>query len=156
MRKTKIIVTIGPSTDSPEVIDQLVESGMDCARLNFSHGTFESHAKIIKSVREASQKHNRPVAVLQDLGGIKMRLGTIQGQVQLNHGDKVSVIPGDVSDDPMVIPFPQPEILKNLTKDNRNLIVKSFFYDAYTMNQQACNSPHVIFWIGRSYKKEIA
>ena len=47
------------------------------------------------------------------------------------------------------------EKFKNLNKNNRNLIIKSFFYDAYTMNQQACNSPHVIFWIGRSYKKEI-
>ena len=93
MRKTKIVVTIGPATDSPEVIDQLVENGMDCARLNFSHGTFESHAKIIKSVREAAKKHNRRVAILQDLGGIKMRLGTIDGQVQLNHGDRVSVVP---------------------------------------------------------------
>ena len=118
MRKTKIVVTIGPATDSPEVIDQLVENGMDCARLNFSHGTFESHAKIIKSVREAAQKHNRRVAILQDLGGIKMRLGTIDGQVQLNHGDRVSVVPADSSDDPKVIPFPQAEILKNLTKDN--------------------------------------
>ena len=118
MRKTKIVVTIGPATDSPEVIDQLVENGMDCARLNFSHGTFESHAKIIKSVREAAKKHNRRVAILQDLGGIKMRLGTIDGQVQLNHGDRVSVVPADSSDDPKVIPFPQAEILKNLTKDN--------------------------------------
>ena len=118
MRKTKIVVTIGPATESPEVIDQLVENGMDCARLNFSHGTFESHAKIIQAVRAASKKHNRRVAILQDLGGIKMRLGTIQGQVQLNHGDKVSVIAAESSDDPKVIPFPQAEILKNLTKDN--------------------------------------
>jgi pyruvate kinase len=118
MRKTKIVITIGPSTDSPEVIDQLVEHGMDCARLNFSHGTFDSHEKIIKAVRAASEKHNRPVAILQDLGGIKMRLGKIDGQIQLNHGDLVSVIAAESSDDPTIIPFPQPEILKNLSENN--------------------------------------
>ncbi|MGH7164437.1 MAG: pyruvate kinase, partial [Nitrospiraceae bacterium] len=54
MRKAKIICTIGPASDSPEVLDQLIESGMNAARLNFSHGTHDSHGRAVKAIREAA------------------------------------------------------------------------------------------------------
>ncbi len=73
MRKTKIIVTIGPASRDPEILDQLLAAGMDCARLNFSHGTLEEHGEVIRTLRELSSRRERPVAILQDLGGIKLR-----------------------------------------------------------------------------------
>ena len=88
MRKTKIIATIGPASRSPETLDRLVAAGMDVARLNFSHGTLEEHAEVIANVRAASERHNRPVAVLQDLGGNKFRLGRMAEAIQLNFGDR--------------------------------------------------------------------
>ena len=114
MRKTKIIATIGPSSRSPEKLEQLVIAGMDCARLNFSHGTFEEHAEVIASVRRLSEKHQRPVAILQDLGGIKLRLGVMKEAVSLNHGDEVFIVSDDRSDSPNVLPFPEPDIINNL------------------------------------------
>lgn len=114
MRKTKIIGTIGPSSRSPEKLEQLVIAGMDCARLNFSHGTLEEHAEVIHLVRQLSEKHQRPVAILQDLGGIKLRLGLMKEAVELNHGDEIFIVPDESSDRPNVLPFPEPDIIKNL------------------------------------------
>ena len=114
MRKTKIIATIGPSSRSPEKLEQLVIAGMNCARLNFSHGTLEEHAEVIASVRRLSEKHQRPVAILQDLGGIKLRLGVMKEAVLLNPGDEVFIVSDDRSDRPNVLPFPEPDIINNL------------------------------------------
>ena len=114
MRKTKIIGTIGPSSRSPEKLEQLVIAGMDCARLNFSHGTLEEHAEVIASVRRLSEKHQRPVAILQDLGGIKLRLGVMKEAVLLNQGDEIFIVSDDRSDRPNVLPFPEPDIINNL------------------------------------------
>lgn len=79
MRKTKIVCTIGPVSRSPEVLARLIEAGMDVARLNFSHGAHSEHRKAIRSVRQLSHEARRPVAVLQDLAGQKIRVGSIEG-----------------------------------------------------------------------------
>lgn len=79
MRRTKIVCTIGPATASPEMIRQLVEAGMNVARLNFSHGAWEEHAGVIASLRQVSARKHVPVAILQDLQGPKIRLGTFRG-----------------------------------------------------------------------------
>ena len=113
MRKTKIMVTIGPSSSSPDMLDQLIQRGIDCARLNFSHGTLDEHAKVIADIRRISKKHNRPVAILQDLGGIKLRLGTLKDSVLLNPGDNISLVPESETDEPGVLPFPQPGAFRN-------------------------------------------
>ena len=118
MRKTKIIATIGPSSRSPETLDRLVSAGMDVARLNFSHGTLEEHAEVIANVRAASERHNRPVAVLQDLGGNKFRLGHMEEAVQLNFGDQVSIVNEPRSESPALLPFPEPEILRSMRPGN--------------------------------------
>ena len=118
MRKTKIIATIGPSSREPEILEQLILAGMDCARLNFSHGTFEEHAEVIDSIRTLSAKHNKQVAILQDLGGIKLRLGNINGQIQLNQGDEVLIGPDSSSSTPIKLPFPEPSIIKSLRVGN--------------------------------------
>ena len=118
MRKTKIIATIGPASREPEILEQLILAGMDCARLNFSHGTLEEHAEVIRSVRTLSAKHNKQVAILQDLGGIKLRLGNITEQIQLNPGDEIIIGPDFDPEIPVRLPFPEPSIIKNLQPGN--------------------------------------
>ena len=114
MRKTKIIVTIGPSSNDPDILDQLIAQGIDCARLNFSHGTLDEHAEVIANIRRLSQKHGRPVAILQDLGGIKLRLGRLKEPVLLNPGDNVSLVPEAETQEPGALPFPQPGAFRNI------------------------------------------
>ena len=79
MRKTKIIATIGPTSRDTDTLERLISAGMDCARLNFSHGSLEEHGEVIRTVRRLSREHGRPIAILQDLGGIKLRLGELPG-----------------------------------------------------------------------------
>ncbi|RJQ81942.1 MAG: pyruvate kinase [Desulfobacteraceae bacterium] len=85
--KTKIVCTIGPASNSPEVMTALIENGMSVARLNFSHGTHPEHGQMIRLIRETSRKVGRPVAILQDLCGPKIRVGEIPGLgMQLSSG----------------------------------------------------------------------
>ncbi|MBI4609437.1 MAG: pyruvate kinase [Candidatus Rokubacteria bacterium] len=79
MRRTKIVCTIGPASASPETLDALVSAGMDVARLNFSHGSHAEHAEVIRRLREREGRWKKPVAILQDLQGPKVRLGTFAG-----------------------------------------------------------------------------
>jgi pyruvate kinase len=84
VKQTKIICTIGPATADPKMLSQLLDAGMDVARLNFSHGTHESHAEVIKNVRLLAKEANRPIAILQDLQGPKIRVGMLtDGVVKL-------------------------------------------------------------------------
>ena len=77
-RRTKIVATIGPASREPEVLVRMVEAGMDVARLNFSHGTAEKHAETAQRVRDAASRAGRPVAILQDLPGPKLRIGALR------------------------------------------------------------------------------
>ena len=95
---------------------------MDCARLNFSHGTLEEHGEVIRTLRELSDRRERPVAILQDLGGIKLRLGQMANPVQLNPGDVVSMVSDAESDRPDVLPFPQAGVLRNLRPGHKVFI----------------------------------
>ncbi len=79
MRRTKIVATIGPASRDPEILVRMVAAGMDVARLNFSHGTHEEHHETAALVRAAAQRAGRPVAILQDLPGPKLRIGALQG-----------------------------------------------------------------------------
>ncbi len=86
-RKTKIVCTIGPASESPEILEALIHGGMNVARLNFSHGTHEEHLKKIKTLRQISERLKQPVAILQDLGGPKIRIGMMkEGGVELKRG----------------------------------------------------------------------
>ena len=77
MRRAKIVCTIGPASNSPEVLDRLIECGMDAARLNFSHGSHESHGRSIKAIREAAGRRRAAVAIIQDLQGPRIRVGDL-------------------------------------------------------------------------------
>jgi pyruvate kinase len=79
MRRVKIVCTLGPATDSAERIRALVDAGMDCARLNFSHGEHAAHAEVARRVRAAAAEAGRPIAILADLSGPKMRVGRFPG-----------------------------------------------------------------------------
>jgi len=76
-RRTKIVATIGPASKDPEILVRMVEAGMDVARLNFSHGNAEQHAETALLVRQAADRAGRPVAILQDLPGPKLRIGAL-------------------------------------------------------------------------------
>jgi len=88
VRRSKIVCTLGPSVASAEAILKLIEKGMDVARINFSHGTHETHAQVIGWVREASQKLNIPVAILGDLQGPKIRTGKYLPEVSVMENGK--------------------------------------------------------------------
>src|SRR3979490_1269221 len=89
-RHSKIVCTIGPASRSPKMIDRLLKAGMDVARLNFSHGTHEEHAKNISTLRAAAVEHEKPIAILADLQGPKIRTGPLAGggPVMLRTGQK--------------------------------------------------------------------
>ena len=93
MKRTKIIATIGPATESIATLEKLVKAGVNCARLNFSHGTHERHSMLIKNVRLVAKKLNEPIAIIQDLQGPRIRLGELpKDGVAVKRGDKVALV----------------------------------------------------------------
>ena len=96
MRRTKIVATIGPASREPDTLRRMIEAGMDVARLNYSHGTLEEHAETISRVRDAAGRVGRPVAVLQDLPGPKLRIGPLREDVvELTPGEHLTFFCGD-------------------------------------------------------------
>jgi len=98
-RRTKIVATIGPSCSTPERLDELVGAGMDAARLNLSHGTHDDHRERAALVREAQERAGRPIALIGDLQGPKIRVGDLSTPMQLTTGDRVTVVVGMKGDD---------------------------------------------------------
>lgn len=98
--KTKIVATIGPASESPEMLVRLIKAGLNVARLNFSHGDFEHHGEVIRRIREAAKVAGRRVAIMADLPGPKMRLGKIEpGPIQLLPGDHFTLTNEDIIGD---------------------------------------------------------
>jgi pyruvate kinase len=97
MRRTKIVATIGPASREPETLRALIRAGVDVVRLNFSHGTREAKLATIRDVRDAAEAVGRPVAILQDLAGPKIRIGVIEhGPVALRPGSLFTLTARDV------------------------------------------------------------
>jgi pyruvate kinase len=95
MRRTKIVATIGPASREPETLARMVEAGLDVARLNFSHGDRDTHAENAERVRAASAAAGRPVAILQDLPGPKLRIGALRDdRVELKPGERLVLVCG--------------------------------------------------------------
>jgi pyruvate kinase len=100
-RRAKIVCTLGPATDAPEVLVALLNAGMDVARLNFSHGSHKEHARRLRKLREAAAACNKAVAVMQDLQGPKIRTGSLEGErrVEVRDGDAITIttrtVPGN-------------------------------------------------------------
>ncbi len=100
MLKTKIVCTIGPASKSPVILEQLIQAGMNVARLNFSHGTQPSHQEAMVNLRRLAKRSNKPLAILQDLAGPKIRIGQIkEGSITLESGALFTLtgrqVPGD-------------------------------------------------------------
>src|ERR1700757_3498168 len=109
-RHTKIIATLGPATDAPGVLDALIAAGMDCARLNCSHGTQDDLRRRAAAVRAAASRAQRPVALLFDLQGPKLRLSGATREPMVAIGETVSVVgsapSGEIPDDQLVVDYP--------------------------------------------------
>jgi pyruvate kinase len=98
--KTKIVCTIGPASESPATIEQMIRAGMNIARLNFSHGSFENHSKIIENIRTAARAAERRVAIMADLPGPKIRIGELaQEPVELQPGDAFTLTTEEILGD---------------------------------------------------------
>jgi pyruvate kinase len=94
MRKAKIVCTIGPASSSPPILDRLIENGMDAARLNFSHGTHESHAAAIAEIRQAASRRSAAVAIIQDLQGPRIRVELLPREgIDVTAGQVVRLLP---------------------------------------------------------------
>jgi pyruvate kinase len=114
--KTKIVATIGPASDSPEMLERLIRAGLNVARLNFSHGDFASHAERIARLRAAEKATGQRVAILADLPGPKMRLGRIEPEpLELQPGDTLTLTSEDIVGSPQRVSMsfePLPRVVK--------------------------------------------
>ena len=91
MKRTKIICTIGPSSEDPKILTKMIQNGMNVARLNFSHGSYENHLLLMKNIREISKKIDKPIAILQDLQGPKIRVGQLSKPISIRKGQVVTL-----------------------------------------------------------------
>ncbi len=100
LHKTKIVATIGPASESPEILEQMIRAGMNIARLNFSHGEFDRHAQNIRNLRAAARKAGRAIAIMADLSGPKMRIGNLRvPSLELKAGERFSLTTDDIEGD---------------------------------------------------------
>src|SRR6188768_809569 len=98
--KTKIVATIGPASESPEMLQRLIRAGLNVARLNFSHGEFSKHAEVIRRLRAAERETGRRVAIMADLPGPKMRIGKVDPEpIVLVPGEKFTLTTEDIVGD---------------------------------------------------------
>lgn len=122
MRRTKIVATLGPATSTPEMIHELIRSGVDVARLNFSHGTHEEHSRNAYLVRKAAQDLGRNVAVMQDIQGPKIRTGEVIGGTELIVGNRVVIAPGDFLGDAGRLSVTYTDLAQDVEPGHRVLI----------------------------------
>ena len=137
--RTKIVATIGPASNSKEKLRQLVEAGVSVFRLNFSHGSAADFVRIINDIREVEKELGKPITIMQDLSGPKIRLGVVQEKtIQVTKGMRLLLGLSDQRTDEMpFLPFDHPEILETLEPGDRiGIYVKSG--DTFTA---ACSSP---------------
>ena len=114
-RDCKIVATMGPASDPPERLAMLIEAGVDCFRLNFSHGGREDHARRMAAIRAAEERTGSPVGVFADLQGPKIRVGTFKdGEIKLKYNDIVTLEASDQPGEPGLIRLPHPELVNAL------------------------------------------
>ncbi len=115
MTKTKILCTIGPASRDPDVLARLMEAGMNVCRLNFSHGTHQEHAELIRDIREVSARMDKPVAILQDLSGPKIRTGDMAaGQIELKESAEFVLTNRDVPGDAHEVGLTYPDLPRSV------------------------------------------
>ncbi|HUJ46884.1 MAG TPA: pyruvate kinase [Rhizomicrobium sp.] len=122
-RKTKIVATLGPATNAPDRIKALFEAGADVFRINMSHNTHDSLQTVHGRVRALEEEVGRPIGILVDLQGPKIRLGTLPGgSITLKEGDRIKLAREASSDDPLVLPIPHGEVFAALKQRHCLLI----------------------------------
>ena len=123
MLRTKIVCTLGPASDDEDTIRAFLEAGMAVARINFSHGAHEDHARRIEIVRRVAGEMGRIVAIMADLQGPKLRVGLLpESGMQLVEGETVSLVNEPSATDPATIPVPHPEVLRDMHQGDRILL----------------------------------
>lgn len=119
--RTKIVCTLGPSSSAPQVIGALLDAGLSVARINFSHGTHEGHARTIALVRQLAAERGRPVAILGDLQGPRIRVGNLENPVLVEPGEEIILCDeGDAGDGDLPVAYP--DIAKDVKVGDRVLI----------------------------------
>ena len=114
-RKAKIVATLGPASSSPAMLKRLFLAGADVFRLNFSHGTHEDHKQRLDDIRKLEAEVGRPIGILQDLQGPKIRIGTLKaGPVKLENGATVRFELGTTPGDAARLSLPHPEVVRNI------------------------------------------
>ena len=125
-RKAKIIATIGPASQDEAVIERLLLAGLNVARLNFSHGTQPEHAARIAGLRRVAGRLDRPLAILQDLQGPKIRVGVLREPLELEAGEQIVLYPQDderrTTNDQKAVPVDFPELFTSVVPGNRILL----------------------------------
>jgi len=123
-RRAKIICTIGPACNTEAMLRDLMRTGMDVARLNFSHGSHPEHARNIERLRRAAQLEKRTICILQDLQGPKIRTGQLKGhaEVTLRSGTRLTITPRDVEGDATLISTTFPELAREVEAGERVLL----------------------------------
>ncbi|MDO5707021.1 MAG: pyruvate kinase [Andreesenia angusta] len=123
LKKTKIVCTVGPASNDEELLIELMKNGLNVARLNFSHGTYEGHKEIIDTIKRAREKANRPVAIMLDTKGPEIRTGDFEGgKVFLETGQDVIVTTRQVMGNQELIPITYENIVNDVEVGNRILI----------------------------------
>ena len=127
-RRTRIVATVGPASDSEMVLGQLVEAGVNVFRLNCSHGNSEYHEGVFHRIRRVAEAQGRTVGILADLAGPKIRTGRFKnGQIELVRGDTVTVTTRDVMGEPGLIPSQYGELAKDVKVGDRVLLADGVF-----------------------------
>lgn len=122
-KRTKIVCTIGPASSSPEMLKNMMRAGMNVARLNFSHGTYEEHAELIRTIRSAAEEAGEPIAILQDLQGPKIRVGVLPKEgVELKAGTRVTFTTGEAAVDEMRLPVTYEFLHQDVKRGERILL----------------------------------
>jgi pyruvate kinase len=122
-RHAKIVATVGPASASPEKLKELFLAGVDTFRLNFSHGTHENHAAVHAAIRALEKEIGRPIGILQDLQGPKIRIGTLKdGGFDLADGETIRFVRDGAEGDASGIPLPHPEIFEAVLPGHELLI----------------------------------
>lgn len=123
MRKTKIVCTIGPASESKEMLEKLVQAGMNVARLNFSHGDFEEHGARVKTIREVSRESGKTVAILLDTKGPEIRTHTVEnGEISLSKDDEVIVSMNEVVGTPQKFSITYKGLINDVEKGSTILL----------------------------------
>lgn len=122
MKKTKIVCTIGPASESENVLKELFLSGLNVCRLNFSHGTHEEHKKRIDNIKKVREQLKMPIGIMLDTKGPEIRLGDFkEGIIEIEEGDVFTLTTRDILGDKSIVSISYKGLPKDVNKDSRIL-----------------------------------